>query len=36
MVLDCIVRDIIEKLKYGHKEYIYQKYVTNYRILVIR
>ena len=25
MVLDCIVRDIIEKLNYGHKENIYQK-----------
>ena len=25
MVLNCIVRDIIEKLNYDHKEYIYQK-----------
>ena len=25
LVLDCIARDIIEKLNYGHKENIYQK-----------
>ena len=25
LVLDCIVRDIIEKLNNGHKENIYQK-----------